>query len=61
MIDSKECTKCGHSLPLSYFSKDKSAKDGLAYYCKVCASANTKEQRLKRRENPEFRHFEKEA
>ena len=51
MIDSKECTKCGHSLPLSYFFKDKSAKDGLAYYCKVCASANCHR----------IRHFEKEA
>jgi len=54
MIDSKECTKCGHSLPLSSFSKDKKAKHGLSYYCKTCASLKTKEQRLKRRKNPEY-------
>ena len=32
----KVCPKCGRELPLSEYSKDKSKKDGLQFYCKSC-------------------------
>ena len=32
----KICSKCGEILPLSEFSKCKSSKDGLQYWCKQC-------------------------
>lgn len=53
MMDSKECTKCGHSLPLSSFSKDKGKKDGLYSYCKQCSKNVRRKAYLKSCENPE--------
>lgn len=38
MENSKTCTKCGKSKPLSEFSKSKSAKDGFNGFCKICDS-----------------------
>ncbi len=32
----KKCSKCRKALPLRYFYKDKSRKDGLTNYCKLC-------------------------
>lgn len=35
---SKRCTKCGQFLPATpgFFSKDRSAKDGMQHYCREC-------------------------
>ena len=48
----KTCTKCGQSKPLAEFnnSKAKSCKDGKAYWCRVCASAASKEYRERNHE-----------
>lgn len=32
----KNCTKCKTLLPLGEFSKNKTMKDGLSYWCKSC-------------------------
>lgn len=37
----KKCTRCGETKPLDGFHRDKSNKDGLYVYCKVCACAKT--------------------
>jgi hypothetical protein len=37
-IETKQCTKCGGVKSLSSFRKQKITKDGLAYWCKACAS-----------------------
>ena len=35
----KTCTQCKRAKPATEFFKNKRAKDGLAYHCKVCDSA----------------------
>jgi len=35
-MESKTCPRCGRSLPLSEFHKDRSRPDGLYSYCKQC-------------------------
>lgn len=35
----KKCCKCKTERPLDQFAKNKSAKDGLAFECKVCTKA----------------------
>ena len=32
----KMCSKCGQSKPRDQFAKNRSRRDGLAHYCKVC-------------------------
>ena len=57
----KICTKCGIELPLSEFSKNKSRKDGLQPYCKVCMkqyyTAN-REHMLERQKQYNAKHAE---
>ena len=36
MQETKQCPKCREVLPTSSFQKNKTAKDGLQYHCKVC-------------------------
>ena len=43
----KTCSKCRVEKPVSEFHRSKSAKDGLAYYCKACNSARVMEHRAK--------------
>ena len=38
----KDCVKCKYEKELSKFSKRKSAKDGLAPWCKLCMSEYNK-------------------
>jgi hypothetical protein len=38
----KQCTKCREEKPLAEFPRDRSAKDGLHCYCRLCARAVTK-------------------
>ena len=47
----KRCSKCGRVLPLAFFNKKKSSKDGLQYYCKDCQKAIKNEWRAK---NPTY-------
>lgn len=35
----KKCTRCSQEKRISEFSRDKSTKDGLNYYCRKCSSA----------------------
>ena len=55
MEESKEgfkmCSKCGRVLPLAFFNKRKSSKDGLQYCCKDCQKAMHAEWRAK---NPTY-------
>lgn len=36
----KRCAHCGQKLPESEFYRDKTRKDGLDCYCKLCRKAN---------------------
>lgn len=38
VVPAKRCTKCGELKPLSQFSRYKTAKDGLFYWCRACVS-----------------------
>lgn len=38
----KTCTFCKHRKPLLDFGRNGSAKDGLHYYCKMCAALKRK-------------------
>lgn len=49
-IDSKRCTRCGSTISLSEFYRDKRATDGLYSHCKSCDKATTT---ARRRANPE--------
>lgn len=39
-MQTKTCSKCGESKPLSGFHRDKSKRDGYTYQCKDCRRAN---------------------
>ena len=41
-MNTKKCTKCGRSLPLTEFGKHKLGINGLNYWCKKCQRENTK-------------------
>ena len=43
-METKICPKCGKELPVSEFSKNSKAKDGLQSQCKSCQSAAHKEK-----------------
>ena len=43
----KVCNHCGRTLPIEYFYKDKSSKDGHKGYCRECQCAFVKEYRLR--------------
>jgi 5-methylcytosine-specific restriction endonuclease McrA len=38
----KQCTRCKEYKELSEFFKDRSSRDGLYYFCRICNSLNTK-------------------
>jgi hypothetical protein len=44
----KRCPQCGRTLPFSEFHSNKRRPDGLAYYCKQCASVRSEQSRRKR-------------
>ena len=41
----KRCPKCGGTLPLSNFTKDKKRRDGLSCWCRECNKKNVKAHR----------------
>lgn len=43
-MEIKICSKCGKELPVSEFSKNSKAKDGLQSQCKSCQKAAHKEK-----------------
>jgi hypothetical protein len=47
---SKVCSKCGESKPIEAFSKDRTRADGLAKWCKTCATKGHKEYYAKNNE-----------
>jgi 5-methylcytosine-specific restriction endonuclease McrA len=46
----KVCSKCKENKEISYFSKDKGAKDGFQHKCKLCAKAYDEISRAKNKE-----------
>ncbi len=52
----KICSKCDMARSKTHFHKDKSSPDGLCYWCKPCANANSRKNHKRRMENlPEYR------
>lgn len=49
-MDTKTCTKCGETKPISEFNKRSSASDGLSPHCRVCKAEYDRQYRLN---NPE--------
>jgi len=49
-IKTKRCSKCGEIKPLSGFNKNKTQKDGLQSYCKICRCLYDKEYRQNNRD-----------
>lgn len=49
-METKICPKCGKELPVSEFSKNSKAKDGLQSQCKSCQKAahREKQERVKK-------------
>jgi DNA-directed RNA polymerase subunit M/transcription elongation factor TFIIS len=45
----KRCPKCGRILPETSFAINRSAKDGLAFYCKECHNKAQNEARARKR------------
>ena len=45
----KRCSKCGKTLPVGHFSRNKARRDGLQGFCKKCAQVAEKESRAKKR------------
>ena len=43
----KRCSRCDEIKPTSLFSKNRSAKDGLGYYCKNCSKIISRQWYLK--------------
>lgn len=50
-MELKKCCTCKELREISFFSKNKSAKDGLKPYCKQCAKERGKKYREKNRED----------
>ena len=44
-VGTKKCSKCGEVKPSTFFSKDKSKKDNLTYWCKKCTKNGQHEYR----------------
>ena len=47
----KRCYVCGEIKPVGVFSKNRSERDGLQYYCKICAREINKKYREENKEN----------
>jgi hypothetical protein len=56
MEPEKHCPDCGHSLPLSSFTRDKRRRDGLAFYCKDHARQRLRASKARRQGPPKHRH-----
>jgi hypothetical protein len=52
-MPTKRCSKCGVSKDLNEFFNDKQAKDGKAFYCKVCSNKNS-EKWFKKKKDTEW-------
>lgn len=50
MLKNKICLNCGSSKSVSEFHKNKTTKDGLAHWCKICTSEYKKQHYQKKRE-----------
>ena len=52
----KHCPDCGHSLPVSSFTRDKRRRDGLAFYCRDHARQRLRASKARRQGPPRSRH-----
>lgn len=52
----KRCCTCKQDKPESDFGRDKSAKDGLNFRCRVCANAHMRDQNRKKRLQPKVEY-----
>lgn len=50
MITEKKCSRCGETLPIAQFHKDKNTKTGYSSYCKPCKSLSDRKDREKHAE-----------
>lgn len=50
--DRKICRKCGKSLPLDQFNKNKACRDGLQSYCRACMAEAGREYYARIRQIP---------
>ena len=55
----KVCAKCKESKELSEFSKNRSKKDGLSSYCKICDNKRTKDYQDRNKEEVLRKHRER--
>lgn len=46
MPETKQCTKCGETKPLTDYHRNKNRKDGHASICKTCRNVYTNPQKL---------------
>jgi hypothetical protein len=53
-MNTKYCKRCDRELPLSEFHKDRSLKDGLAFYCRECTAKYGHAYVMKTYKNPYY-------
>jgi hypothetical protein len=53
----KRCPSCERTLPAEEFAKNRSARDGLAAYCKPCHNRINRENRIKRHGSTRHYHL----
>lgn len=58
MEETKTCSQCSKTKPLSEFSKRASSKDGHTSYCKACAREYSRHYRAENREREKARHLQ---
>ena len=48
-MNTKQCAKCGNHLPISEFTKNNRASDGLYSYCRTCTNLISKDKYQKKK------------
>lgn len=61
MEESKKCENCKEIKAFSLFYKNRNNKDGLQYYCKVCADTNIKLSRQKKEDRITIKEQQRNA
>ena len=61
MAESKKCTKCGETKPVSEFRRNKTTKDGFSFECKACFAVYLKGFYMRRPFYNSFKNAQKRA